>query len=71
MIRAGGVTCVVAPVGGWRCLGAGGLIIRGQGGLKHLQTLIDIGSRGGQAELCVAGGTAGADVDTRGGIDAS
>ena len=73
MIRAGGVvTSVVVPVGGWRRLGArGGLVIRGQGGLKHLETLIDIGSRGSKAELCVAGSTAGADVDTGGRIDAS
>ena len=71
MIRAGGVTGVVAPVGGWRGLGAGGLVIRGQRGLKHLETLINIGSRRGKAELRVAGSTFGADVDTGGRIAAS
>ena len=68
MIRAGGVVAgVVAPVGGWRCLGArGGLVIRRQGGLKHLETLIDIGSGGSKAELGVAGSSGGGDVDTGG-----
>lgn len=71
MIRAGGVTSVVAPVGGWRCLRAGGgLVVRGQGGLEHLETLIDIGSRGSQTELGEAGRTGGADVDSGGGIAA-
>ena len=72
MIRAGGVTSVDAPVGGWRCLGAGGgLVIRGQGGLEHLETLIDIGSGGSTAELGVGWSSGVCDVDTGGRIDAS
>ena len=72
MIRAGGVTSVVAPVGGWRCLGAGGgLVIRGQGGLEHLETLIDIGSGGSTAELGVGWSSGMCDVDTGGRIDIS
>ena len=72
MIRAGGVASLGAPVGDWRGLGAGGgLVIRGQGGLKHLETLIDIGSGGSQTELGEAGSAAGADVDPGGRIAAS